>query len=322
MRVLEVESPGPRTTVEDLGRRMVGRYGVPRGGAFDALSLVAANRLVGNADRAAGLEATLAGPTLRNAGDEALVVALVGADCAGELERRTGSEPAPLGRALVLEPGDRLRLGAARDAARLWIAVAGGVDVPLVLGSRSTCVAAGFGGLAGRRLAAGDRLPVGAPCRAASPHAWLEPLVERETSPFTLRFVRGPQAERYGEAALAALRATAWRVERDSDRTGVRLAPVEGGDAGTGDLAGVAGIAPEGTTLGAVQVPADGRPIVLGPDGPVTGGYGKPAVVIAADAGRLARLRPGDVVRFAEVSAEVARTLLAARRARLERLAP
>jgi biotin-dependent carboxylase-like uncharacterized protein len=325
MRALEVVSPGPRTTVEDLGRRMVARFGIPPGGAFDPLSLVAANRLVGNDDGAAGLEATLAGPTLRNAGDEPLALAVVGADCDAHVERGGGrpdadGEPVSPGRVVTLAPGDRLRLGFARDAARAWIAVAGGVEVPAVLGSRATCVSAGFGGFRGRPLARDDRLQLGVPRTAASDLGWREPLVEHEPAPFALRFVRGPQWELFGEAGIAALRASAWRVQRDSDRTGIRLAAAEAGDAGASALAGVPGIAPEGTTLGAVQVPADGCPIVLGPDRPVTGGYAKPAVVVAADVGRLARLRPGDLVSFSEVTMEAACGLAAARRERLARL--
>jgi len=130
MRRLRVVSPGPRTTVEDLGRRNVARFGIPAGGAFDALALTAANRLVGNRDDAAGLEATLGGPTLANDGDEALELALVGADCGATLVQAAGTGVAPLGAAFACEPGETLQLGFARDGARAWIAVAGAYGQP------------------------------------------------------------------------------------------------------------------------------------------------------------------------------------------------
>ncbi|MEW6271057.1 MAG: biotin-dependent carboxyltransferase family protein [Thermodesulfobacteriota bacterium] len=314
-RRVHVASPGPRTTVEDLGRRMVARHGVPAGGAFDALSLVAANRLVGNDDADAGLEATLGGPTLDNAGDEPVHVALVGADCAATIASAGGSRPAALGRAHCLAPGEVLRMGFARDGARVWIALAGGVDVPPVLGSRSTSLAASFGGLEGRALRRGDLLRLGAPRRAPLGTSWHEP---GPAAPVTLRVLPGPQLDRFAGGALDALCATRWAVRNESDRTGVRLAPAEDGD--VSPLRGAAGIAPEGTTLGAMQVPPDGCPILLGPDRPVTGGYAKPAVLAAADVGRLARLRPGDGVRFVVVSLDEACALLRARRAPLEAL--
>ena len=147
--------------------------------------------------------------------------------------------------------------------------------------------------------------PLAAPWRDAVPPG--EP-------PHELRIVPGPQAARFPDAAHELLCALAWRVASDSDRTGIRLAAA---DTDLSSLRAVAGIAPEGTTLGAIQVPPDGRPIVLGPDRPVTGGYAKPALVIAADVGRLARLRPGDVVRFAPVSLEEALVLAQERRAAL-----
>jgi len=318
MRALRVLVPGPRTTVEDLGRRMVARWGIPAGGAFDPLALAAANRLVGNRDGDAGLEVTLGGPTLENAGDESLHVAVVGADCSARLVHGAASAPVRVGSAVACAPGDLLRLGFARDGARAWLAVAGGIDVPPVAGSRSTALAAGFGGLAGRALERGDLLPVGAawPWTGAPPRAvWHEPVPPAACMPHVLRLLPGPQHAGFPAEVLRALCATAWRVQNDSDRTGVRLAPAEGDPPAA--LCGVAGIDPEGTTLGAIQVPPDGRPIVLGPDRPVTGGYAKPALLAAADVGRLALLRPGDVVRFAVVTLDEALALLDARVAAL-----
>lgn len=315
MRLVQVLEPGPRTTVEDLGRRLVGRHGIPAGGAFDPLALIAANRLVGNADGDAGLEITLAGPTLLNAGDEPLPMALVGADFSPQLVRGATTVALRTGAAFVCAPGDTLRIGAARDGARAWLAIAGGIAVPRVAGSRSTALGARFGGLEGRTLARGDLLTLGVPPPTPILAQWREPTPPAACMPRVLRILPGPQLARFGDGALQALAGTAWRVAPDSDRTGVRLTPVEGEPPDA--LRGVDGIPPEGTTLGAIQVTPDGRPIVLGPDRPVTGGYAKPALVAQADVGRLAMLRPGDVVRLTPVQLDEALALAAARRVAL-----
>lgn len=316
MRLLQVLVPGSRTTVEDLGRRGVARWGMPPGGAFDALALTAANRLVGNRDDAAGLEITLVGPALRNAGDEPLAVALTGAGGDPRLVHGAASAPVAPGRAVTVAPGDVLRVGALRAGARAWLAVAGGVVVPRVAGSRSTALGAGLGGLEGRTLAHDDALPIGVPQRpvppAAASGAWHGARPAAACMPVVLRVLAGPQATLYDDDPLPALTSTVWRVLANSDRTGVRLAPADGEPPAA--LRTIAGIPPEGTTLGAIQLPPDGRPIVLGPDRPVTGGYAKPALVAAADVGRLAQLRPGDTLRLSAVTLDEALALASARR--------
>lgn len=319
MRLLEVLAPGPRTTVEDLGRRGVARWGIPGGGAFDALALIAANRLVGNRDDDAGLELTLAGPSLRNGGDEPIAIASSGADGDARLVHGAASAPVAVGTVVTLAPGDVLRIGGLRDGARAWLAIAGGLAVPRVAGSRSTALGAGLGGLDGRVLRRDDALPVGVPQRPVPPASagpWREARPPAACMPLVLRVLPGPQAALFGDRGARALASTVWRVQSDSDRTGVRLAPAED-DAADPVLRTVPGIAPEGTTLGAIQVPPDGRPIVLGPDRPVTGGYAKPALVAAADVGRLAQMRPGDTVRLAPIALDEALALAAARRATL-----
>jgi 5-oxoprolinase (ATP-hydrolysing) subunit C len=301
---LTVLEPGARTTVEDLGRASVGRFGIPRGGAFDPLALVAANRLVGNPDGAAGLELLLRGAELRNDSSEALAIALTGADFAATRSGGGATHPVRPGEAARLEPGWRLRLGTPNAGLRGWLAVSGGIDVPLVLGGRSTCAAGSFGGLDGRQLRAGDELPIGAPPPRAERPAWLAPEAPRAGKTAFLRVLPGPQLARFRGDALAALEAAPWRVDPASDRRGVRL---RCDDAAVREqLAGVAGIPPEGTTLGAIQVTPDGGAIALGPDRPVTGGYAKPACVIDADLGALAQLRPGDAVRFCRIALDEA----------------
>jgi biotin-dependent carboxylase-like uncharacterized protein len=189
-----------------------------------------------------------------------------------------------------MRAGALLRIGSGRDA-RGYLAVAGGLAVDRVLGSASTDVRGGFGGLHGRALRAGDRLEVG---RAlGGPHRWLG---RWPAGP--IRIVAGPHAGDFDPAELAA---RAWRVGADADRTGARL------DGRPLSLPGRTEIASIGLPLGAIQVPPDGRPIIMLADRPVTGGYPVPAVVIGADVGRVARLRPGDPVAFASVSLEQAR---------------
>ncbi|MDG2307716.1 MAG: biotin-dependent carboxyltransferase family protein [Candidatus Binatia bacterium] len=310
MRLLRIRQPGPRTTVEDLGRRGVARFGVPPGGAFDRIALRAANRLVGNPDHHAGLELTLMGPTIENAGDEPIAAAIVGAPVAGTLVDGEDRSAVPLDRAFVLPPGARLRLAVPLRAGRAWVALAGGVAVPAVLGSRATYVPASFGGVEGRALRAGDELVLGnarAPARSGS---WIDP-AGGSGEPAVLGLLPGPQRADFPNGVLDALCSANWYVEPTSDRTGVRLAPAEGAATPLKDVP--SGIAPEGTTLGAIQVPPNGCPIVLGPDRPITGGYAKPAVVVHAHLGRVARLRPGDAVRFEQTSLATALDLGRAR---------
>lgn len=280
---IEVVEPGVLTTVQDpFGRRDWRHVGVPVGGAADPWSARLANRLVGNPDDAALLELTLAGPTLRFT-DPALV-ALVGAMVATVDGLSLGPAAARPVRA-----GAELRIGAGRDA-RAYLAIGGGLVIDPLLGSAATDRRTGFGGHEGRALRAGDCLGHGP---ATGPgHRWLG---ADPSGP--IRVVEGPHP------GLAELAAAAWRIGQEADRTGVRL----DGPALTTAIGEVPSM---GLPLGAIQVPPDGRPIVMLADRPVTGGYPVPAVVVGADIGRVARLWPGDETRFASVSLEEARSAL------------
>jgi len=301
VRLLRIERAGTRTTVEDLGRRDVARFGVPQGGAFDPIALVEANRAVGNPDGAAGLEVTLDGPTLRNAGDEALELAAVGA-----LLHALGGGAVAITARTTIHPGEGARVASPMPGSRAWLAIAGGIDVPLVLGSRSTCLPGGFGGYRGRPLACGDVLPIGPASHRSGTSSSPPAPAPAPAGPALLRLLPGPDGERWPSDPIPILASTLWEVAPDSDRTGVRLRPL---DPTVVDLrlARPAGIPPEGTVLGALQLPPDGSAILLGPDRPVTGGYAMAAVLARADLGVLARLRPGDRVRFAGIDRESAR---------------
>jgi len=284
--------------VMDQGRFGYGALGVPVGGAADPAALAAANRLAGNDAGAAGLEITLSGPGLRfPAGG---VVALTGARFAAA---RSSGAAVAWNETLVLAAGETLTLGRAEAGCRCWLAVRGGLAVPSVMGSRSTFHPAGFGGFQGRALRAGDMLPTGNVCgevrrlRAQPPPA--------SSAGAGLRVVAGPQTEWFDDAGLAAFFSSFYRVEAASDRRGLRL---RGAVVTHRRLE----LPSQGVLPGAVQIPPDGQPIILGWDGPVTGGYPVIAGVIAADWPRLAQLQPGDAVRFVTIEVDAAQALAAA----------
>jgi biotin-dependent carboxylase-like uncharacterized protein len=274
--MIEVLAEGPLATVQDLGRVGLAALGVPRSGAFDRAALQAANRLVGNPPDAAAIEITFGGLQVRMR--QAVTIALTGAPCPG-----TADWYAPI----TLAAGTIVRLGTPRSGARSYMAVRGGIAVPAVLGSRSTDL---LGGLGPAPLAAGDRLPIGTATDLPSS----TPGAPAALGSAVFRLVWGPREEWLSADGRRALLATSWTVRPDSDRIGVRFdgPPLE--RARTGELAS------EPTLPGAVQLPPDGRPILFGPDAPVTGGYPVVAVVDdPADLDRAAQLRPGDTVRFA-----------------------
>ena len=297
---IEVVEPGALTSVQDPAGRPAWRHlGVPAGGAADAWSARLANRLVGNPDGAAVLELTLIGPTLRP--HEPGVMALV-----GRLEATVDGLPLPADTGRSVRAGSLIRIGSGDDA-RGYLAVAGGLAVEPVLGSASTDLRTGFGGVDGRALRAGDVLSIG-PASGAPPVRWVG---TRSTGP--IRLVAGPHADRFDPDALTR---GAWRVGVLADRAGARL---DGVAIPTDPDAEVPSM---GLPAGAVQVPPDGLPIVTLADRPVTGGYPVPAVVIGADVGRVARLRTGDELRFALVSLAEAKAARQAAQESLNALEP
>jgi antagonist of KipI len=299
---LRVLQPGPLATVQDLGRPAAQRLGVPAGGAMDPAALRIANRLAGNAPGAAAVEVTLGGLEAEFLRETAAAVA--GADLGFELD----GEPLPPGTAFLARRGSRLRAGGRRRGCRAWIAVHGGIDVDPVLGSRSTYLPGGFGGLCGRALRAGDELPA----RGGIPFGWrpervpahLLPPAVPPGEPTPLRVVLGPQDDAFTPDGLAVFLSAAYTVSSRSDRMGCRLeGPPVAHRAG-------ADIVSDGVAWGAVQVPGDGRPIVLLADRQTTGGYAKIATVVGVDLGLLAQVLPGDAVRFRDVDLWTARELL------------
>jgi biotin-dependent carboxylase-like uncharacterized protein len=300
--VLEVVEPGLLTTVQDGGRPDAVDLGVPIGGACDPDALAMANLLVGSAAGEAVLEMSVVGASFRVVAD--CVVAVVGVDMSG-LAR---------GESRLLHEGERLAFGPVVDATgiRAYLALAGGIDVPEVLGSRSTCLVGGFGGLEGRPLRAGDVIR---PRGGSLPAARRWPVVERAVGRQVVRVVRGPDAALLGDA-FDGLIGTGWTVSGRGDRQGIRL---DGGALGVDPAAPT--MLSRGMTWGSIQLPPDGQPIVLLADHQTIGGYPVVAVAITVDRSVLGQLGPGDDVTLEEVSLAEAQQLLRGRAAEFGRIA-
>lgn len=291
---LTLHRAGMLTTVQDLGRRGYRSAGVPLSGAMDPLALRIANLLVGNPESAAALEISFVGPEFEVSADT--LVALAGADCDG----------LPAWKPVAVRAGERVRLGACTRGCRSYLAIAGGIEVAAVLGSRSTYLRAGLGGLEGRALRDGDRLPVGV--AAAAPRVgrgWsIDARILPPYSPHaTVRVLRGAQADEF-EPTLGT---TEFRVSPQSDRMGLRLLGEPVTRRVTTDLLSAA------LLPGTIQVPPDGQPLLLMADAQTIGGYPQPAHVVSVDLPLVAQLRPGDTIRFTEIPLADAHRLLVQR---------
>jgi antagonist of KipI len=296
---LEVLESGLFTTIQDAGRPDWTHLGVPVGGAADPWSLAVANLLAGADAGAPALELTIVGPELAVRGTT--VIGLAGADFGGVV-RESGRRLVP-GRAYALAAGSTIQFpgGDPGAGARAYLALPGGIDVPDDLGSASTLVSAGLGGVEGRALRRGDVLrPAGPASRASAERAW--PWIDGDPSTgpagtTPLRIVAGPAPG--AEALVAGI----WQVRPDSDRVGLRLE----GEPGNAPLPSSGELLTHGVVRGAVQLPPGGAPLILLADHQTTGGYPVAAVVARADHPRLGQLRPGDTVGFRIVTPDEAR---------------
>ena len=293
--LLRVAQPGLFTTIQDLGRLNAIAGGVPPGGAMDRFAHRAANALVGNDQHDATLECTITGPSL--VVEQPCLIAITGAD----LDARINGEPAPAWTGMPLTRGDRLTFGGRRSGARAYIAVRGGFDGERWLGSRSTSIMAGRGGMGGRALLAGDVL--GAAIEGAGPIVAgrrLHPDLRPDYGVHTLAVLPGPHVRRLGADGRKALVSTPFTVSQDSNRMGYRL------DGAAFAMAGEE-LLSFGLVAGVVQVPHSGQPILLMADHQTAGGYPVVATVISASLPQAAQLAPGDEVRFIEVTPARAR---------------
>jgi len=302
--VITVVKAPPFATIQDLGWATGRAIGIPPGGAMDPEAMALANLLIGNPRDAAGIEWALGPGILRF--EERTRVAVC-----GEANVSLDGTARPVWQAVTVTRGQELAITPGAANRFVYVAAGGGIATRPVAGSRSTYLPAALGGFDGRRLRAGDRLSVGSAGRAGTLEA-LTP-VQRPRAP-VLRITPGPQAGRFDPTVMDLLCRTEWQVLAASDRMGYRLsgpaiAPRER-----------ATLPSEAACPGAVQVPDDGQPIVLMPDGPTVGGYPKLAVVVRADLALLAQCPPGRTVRFREVAPDEAREALRERARRLDDL--
>jgi biotin-dependent carboxylase-like uncharacterized protein len=303
-----VKDAGFATSVQDLGRYGYSHLGISPAGAADSLSFRIANRLVGNMDNAPGLEMTLTGGTFEF--ELRAIISVTGADCSLEIN----GHPVGCGQAIQVEAGSLVKVGRMTRGVRAYLAVQGGIDVPLRMGSASTHLSAKFGGFEGRLLRKGDRLRVGdggdSHLRALKSDA--TPLVSRD--PATVRVTRGSQDDWFDAEAIASFFSDSFSVTDQSGRTGLRLKGNPIFPQNTAQLL------TDGEPLGAIQIPPDGQPIILFVDQQTTGGYPKIANVVAADMHVVGQLRARDSVQFAEVSIEQAVELLRQQEAWLQEI--
>ena len=300
MATFEVVEGGFYTTVQDLGRYGFQRYGVPVSGAMDVYALRLANILLGNEEDCAALEMTLIGPKLEFLEDT--TIALSGAN----LAPRLNGHPAPMWRAFRVRRGSLLTFDGPMVGKQTYLALPGGIDVPLQMNSRSTYVRAGLGGYKGRTLQTGDRISAIRQCDNQRPNPATIPdeLVPQRLDERPLRVVMGPQFDAFTPEGIAAFFSGVYTVSQQSDRVGHRLEgpPIAHGRG--------ADIVSDGIPFGAVQITGDGQPVILMADRGTTGGYTKIAAVIAVDIPKLTQTLPGNTVTFHAVSVEEAHRLL------------
>ena len=297
VNTFEVLSPGIMSTVQDLGRFGCARFGVAASGALDGFAVRVGNLLVGNDENAAVVETTLMGLRVKVLRDA--VVAVTG----GDLQARKGSEPLAMWRSHLVGEGETIVFSGPASGFRAYLAVAGGIQAAVVMGSRSTNLSSGFGGFEGRPLRKGDILavePVQDAVRFAG-RGFTPAAVPAYASPWRLRVIWGPQDDHFSEAGKQTFVSAAFTVSPDSDRTGIRLkGPVVARRPALEES-----IISEGILSGAIQVPGDGQPIIILGE-TASGGYRKIATVISADLPLLGQITPGDEVAFEAVSMDEA----------------
>lgn len=296
--LVSILDPGFATTVQDLGRYGYAHLGISPCGAADALSFRIAHLMVGNDETAPALEMTLSGGTFEF--HETAFVAITGAECPVELN----GNPVSAQQAFQVTTGSILKCGWMSNGARSYLAIQGGWDVPFILGSASTQLSARFGGFEGRTLRKGDQLKVSAG-HDRNPRMMRQVAISfAGAGETTLRVTQGVQKEWFSADAFSTLFSQPFKVTDQCGRTGIRL---------SGDRiapTNASQLLTDGVSLGAIQVPPEGQPIILFVDQHTTGGYPKIANVIAADMHLVGQLRPRDIVRFREVSIAQAVQLL------------
>ncbi len=281
---LRVINAGALTTIQDGGRRGFLQYGITGCGAMDRIAYEDANLLAGNMGGEAVLEMTLYGGVYEFTEDA--TIAVTGADMG-----------VPTYRTLRVKAGERLIFGPAKDGCRTYLAVLGGLDVPEVMGSRSTDLKAKIGGLEGRKLRAGDVIATPGAGEYVAERALPKPVIAQSIE---VRVIAGPQDDCFTAAGLKTFYASEYTVSNDSDRMGIRLSGPSIESRGSSDIVS------DAIVFGSIQITSAGLPIVLMADRQTTGGYAKIATVCSFDLPKLAQARPGAKVRFKQISVEEA----------------
>jgi antagonist of KipI len=289
---VNVLKPGLLTTVQDLGRYGYQQQGIIVSGAMDTLSMRLANLLVGNSDNEPVLEITMIGPTLTFSVDTIIAV------CGGNLSPTINKQPISLNKPILVKKGDCLEFGKIVTGCRSYISFFGGIQVEPVLASKSTCLSAGFGGFQGRPLRKGDVLPVNSSSKLEDKLRWKlsNHFISNLFPSSAIRFIKGRQYDLFRKECINKFVTDSFTLTKDANRMGYRL------EGPMLNLNIQQEILTEGVTFGSVQVPSNGQPIILMADRQTTGGYPKIAQVISIDLPRLAQLKPGDTIQFAEVS--------------------
>ena len=310
MGVIEVIDPGVLTTVQDLGRYGHMRHGVPVSGAMDPFALRVANFLVWNPEGEAGLEITVTGPTLRFLSDS--LIALTGAD----LEPTLDGNAAPMWESILVRQASTLSFQGLREGSRAYLALAGGIDVPRIMGSKSTFLQAQLGGLEGRALRSGDMLltPLPSPPYELASRRPPRGLIPSYGHQHTLRVVTGPQDDAFTNKGLETFLSSSYTITPQSDRMGYRLEGPKIEHKASSDIIS------DGIPFGAIQVAGDGLPIVLMADRGTSGGYTKIATVVSVDLSDLAQGMPGDEVRFKAINIQQAHEALRQQELAISRL--
>jgi antagonist of KipI len=302
MPQIKIESPGFLTTVQDTGRYGYQRYGMPVSGAIDVFSLQLANALAGNNINEACLEATITGPEIIFTAPG--TIAVTGAD----MSPCKNGFPFPMNRTIIVKKGDILCFGDLITGCRSYIAFGGGIETPVIMGSRSTYLRSKTGGIEGRQLIAGDRLPIGETIGKPVINQISPELLTQYSPEQEIRIVRGPEANRFDRDTFSLLLNSDYEVTANSDRMGYRLS----GPA-MKTISAKADIISAGLSFGTIQVPGDGQPVILMADRPTTGGYNRIACVISVDLTLVAQMKPGDRIKFREVNHEEAEGLISER---------
>jgi antagonist of KipI len=298
METFRALKPGLFTTVQDLGRHGYLKYGVPISGAMDTSSLIAANLLVANNPGDACLEVTLIGPELQAL--KQTQIAITG----GVISPKINGQNVPMWQTLDVQEGDVLSFGKMESGCRAYISMRGGIDTPMVLGSRSTYVRGGFGGISGRQLKTDDLINDFCAPRVKFRYSMPKELVPQFTDKYTVSVILGPQADMFTKKGETAFLSSPYNITLEADRMGYRLegAPIEHKDK--------ADIVSDALLPGAVQVPKNGKPIIIMRDAQTTGGYPKIAMVTTPDVSSLGQAKPNDIIEFSKITLSQARKKL------------